>query len=136
MKNLTTAIFGRLAGSALNTSIGGRMYKGRAPQGATWPYIVYFVVSDVPDNTFTDSIEDVTFQFSIFSNTSGTTEIEDIFTNLKTLYDDTTFTVTANTMYWMVREHAAIISIDDETEPGTGQYWMYTVDYNILMKKN
>ena len=82
MKALTTTIYGRMAGTALETSIGGRLYKNRAPQGVTAPYIVFFVVSDVYTPTFTEDIEQVIIQFSIFSEASGTTEIEDIYNNL------------------------------------------------------
>ena len=88
MKALTTALYGKLAGSALNTSIGGRLYKGRAPSGATYPYVIYRIVSDVPINTFQENLERVLIQFSIYSTASGSTEVEDIYSDLKTLYDD------------------------------------------------
>lgn len=136
MKALSAGIFTKFTGSAFSTSIGGRLYKGRAPQGVVWPYAVYFVVDDSPADTFTDSIEDVLVQFSLFSSASGTTEIEDIFTSLKALFDNSSFTVTGNTLIEMERQSASLTSIDADTEAGTGEYWMYVVEYRVTMQKN
>jgi len=136
MKNLTTAIYGKISASAFSTSIGGRMYKARAPQGVTWPYVVYDMISDMPSDTFAERLEDVLIQFSIFSSASGTTEIEDILTNLKTLYDYCSLTITGNTHLFMERHNATFMSGELDVEDGGGQYYQYTVDYYIMMKKN
>jgi hypothetical protein len=136
VKNLSDAIKSKFTGSSFSTSIGGRFYKGRAPQKPTWPYAVYFIISDVPRNTFTDRIEDVIIQFSIFSSASGSTEIEDIFTNLKSLFDFCTLAITGNTHLEMERQGASLTSGELDIAEGTGEYWQYDVDYNVLMKKN
>jgi hypothetical protein len=136
MKNLTTALYSKIAGSDFSTSIGGRLYKSRAPQGVTWPFVVYYIISDMPRDTFTERIEDVLIQFSIFSSASGTTEIEDIFTNLKTLFDYCSLTITGNTHLLMERANASLTSGELDVSEGGGQYYQYTVDYNIMMKKN
>ena len=138
MKNLSAAIYSKVTGSAFSTSIGGRFYKGRAPQGATWPYAVYYIISDVPDNTFTDSIEDVIVQFTIFSKASGTTEILDIAANMESLFDDSTFSVTGNTLVMMLRTggNGDPRSVFDDTEGGEGLYWQLDTDYNVILKRN
>lgn len=134
MKALSTAIYGKLSGSALASHIGTRLYKGRAPEGATYPYIVYMIVSDVPENTFTENLESVLIQFSIFSITSGSTEVEDIYTDLKALYDDCTMTITGETLLYMLREHATLMVEDHTTTSGTVQAWHYAVDYSLMTK--
>lgn len=134
MKALTTAIYGKLAGSTLSTAIGGRLYKGRAVDGATYPYIVYKVVSDVPENTFREYLERVVIQFSLFSSASGTTEIEDMFGYLKALYDDCNFSITGQTLLWMRRSNAGLFVEDHTTVSGTVQVWHYAVDYSIMVK--
>lgn len=48
MINLTTAIYSKFSGSALSTDVGGRMFKLEAPQDTEMPYVVFFVVSNVP----------------------------------------------------------------------------------------
>ena len=134
MKVLTTAIYGKLSGSALAAHIGTRLYKGRAPEGATYPYIVYMLVANAPDNTFTENLEDVLIQFSCFSSASGSTEIEDIYTDLKTLYDDCTMTITGSTFLYMQRTNASLMVEDHTTTGGLIQVWHYAVDYNIKTK--
>ena len=138
MKSLTTAIYGKIAGSAFSASIGGRLYKVGAPQNPTWPYAVFFVVTDSPDDTFTDHIEDVLIQFSLFSNDpSSTSEIEDMATNLKSLFDNTAFAVTGNTMIEMERQPSGGITQEfEETPTGTQRYFQCDIEYRVTMQKN
>ncbi len=132
MLNLTTAIYGRLAGSALSAHISNRLYKGQAPAGAEYPYAVFMVVTDTPDHTFSEDFENVIVQFSLFSITSGTTEIENCYTDLKTLYDEKPFTVTGSTLVWM-RRGTTVFQVEDHTTPtGTQRVWAYHCDFEIL----
>lgn len=136
MKNLSTALFTKITGSAFSTSIGGRLYKGRAPQGVVWPYAAYFVVSDVPQDTFTDKLEEVLIQFSVFSAASGSTEIEDIVANLKSLFDNCSLAITGNTHITMNRQGSSLTSTPADTEAGTGEYWQADVEYEVTMQKS
>jgi hypothetical protein len=131
MKNLTTAIYGKLSGSALETAIGGRLFKGQAPEGTDYPYVVFFVASDVPERTFTEDYENVIVQFSLFSIASGTTEIEDIYSDLKTLYDEQSFSITGSTLIWMRRSQAVFLVEDHTTPSGTQSVWHYAVDFDV-----
>ncbi len=137
MKLLTTAIFAKISGDALSTAIGGRLFKGRADQDAEYPYVVFMVVSDVPYKTFGRNYEDVLIQFSIFSATSGSTEIEDIFTHLTTLFDECDLVRSGETTIYMVRTNATMW-IEDHTLPpphtGTRKAWHYAVDYDLRIK--
>lgn len=136
MKSLTTAIYGQLAGSSLYSDIGGRMFKGRAPEGTDFPYVVYFVVSDVTDLTFTENYEDVLIQFSLFSNASSSGEIEDMFAHLKELYDECALTIpavshdVAATLVWMKRANVQFM-VEDH---GTTEVNHYAVDYFVKIK--
>ena len=134
MKALSTAIYGKLAGSALNTDIGGRLYKGRAPQSPTFPYVVYMLISDVPDNTFVERMEDVLMQFSLFSSASSSGEVEDMYTHLKALYDDCSLTITGETFIWMKRQNAILMVEDYTTLEGNVSIWHYAVDYSIYTR--
>jgi hypothetical protein len=132
MLNLTQAIWGQLSGSSLETAIGGRMYKGQAPDGTEYPYVVYQVVTNTPDHTFSEDFENTIIQFSLFSSASGTTEIEGMYSNLKTLYDEQPFSVTGSTLIWMKRTNAAFI-VDEHTTPsGTQRVFAYHVDFETL----
>ena len=132
MKNLTTAIYGRLSGSALAARINSRMFKGQAPEGTDYPYIVYMVVTDTPNHTFTEDFENVLVQFSLFSITSGTTEVENMYTDLKTLYDEKSFSITGSTLVWMRRSNANFIVEDHTTPTGTQKVWAWHVDFEVL----
>ena len=135
MLNLTTAIYGKIAGSAFSTAIGGRLRKGQAEDGIEFPYSVYFVVSGSPDNAFQMHYEDVTVQFSLFSSASGSTEIEGMFTNLKALYDDCILSPTSETVIYMKRVNYTGANKEDHITPtGTQSVWAYHVDYNIFVK--
>lgn len=133
---MSTALFTKFTGSAFSTSIGGRLYKGRAPQNPTWPYAVYFIISDVPRDTFTEKLEEVLIQFSVFSQASGSTEIEDIVANLKALYDNCLLTITSNTCIQMERQNASLVSGEADVTTGTGEYWQADVEYEVIMQKN
>jgi len=132
LKNLTTAIWGQLAGSAFSTDIGGRLFKGQAPPGTSYPYAIYLVVTDVPQRTFTELYEEVLVQFSLFSTASGTTEVENMYTDLKTLYDEKPFTITGSTLIWMRRSNTSFIVEDHTTPTGTQQVFAYHCDFEVL----
>lgn len=135
MKALSTAIFGKCAvGTTLHTAIGGRLYKGRAPEGAAYPYAVFLLVSDVSDPTFTEQLEDVVIQFSLFSSASSSGQIEDIFAALKVLYDDCELTITGETLLYMRRQNATLFAEEHTTPDGTVEVWHYAVDYALMTK--
>lgn len=136
MLELSKAIFGKLSGSALASHIGNRLYKGRAPERAEYPYIVYLIVSNAPWKTFSENFEETIIQFSLFSSTSGSTEIEDMYEDLITLYDECAMTVTGSTLVWMKRQNATLMIEDHTTSAGTEQVWHYAVDYEVLTSLN
>ena len=132
MKILTTALYGKFAGSTLETAVNGRLFKGRAPEGAEYPYVVFFLVSDTPDWTFKNSFEYALVQFSLFSSASSSGEVEDMYTYLKTLYDDCSLTLAGSVLTWMKRQQATLTVEDHTTAAGTTEVWHYAVDYDIL----
>lgn len=131
MKAVTTAIFSKFSGSALDTAIGGRLYEEEAPYGAEYPYATYGNVSNVPDNVFAKHGEEMRFQFNLFSAASSSGEVKDLFGYLKALYDDCDLSITGQTHICMRRE-LAFLAVEDYTTPaGTQKVWHYVVDYEI-----
>lgn len=118
----------------LYTDIGGRMFKGQAPAGAEYPYVVFLIVSDVPDNVFNRLGETVLIQFSLFSKSLSANEIEDMYSHLKTIFDECAMTVTGATMLWMRRVNASLMVEDHTVADGTQQVWHYVVDYEITIQ--
>ena len=139
MKNLATAIttkFTAAPGGVHNsfyTDIGGRFYRGRAPARTQYPYAVYLLpISDVPEKTFTEDYENVLIQFSLFSDSSSSSEVEDMFTYLKALYDECSLTITGSTLVWMKRGNATLADEEHTTPSGTTKVWAYHIEYEIL----
>ena len=129
MRNFTEALYTKTAGSAFMTSIGGRFYENEATEGAEFPYCCYLIVSDIPYRVFQKTMEDFLIQFSIFSAASSSGEIKDIYANLKSLYDDCSFSITGSTLIYMQRENT--VTMRDEVTTGV---WHYAVDYSILTR--
>jgi len=75
-------------------------------------------------------------QFSLFSKASGSTEIEDMYTHLKALYDDCAMTITGYALEWMKRENATLIPEDITTPDGTQRVWHYAVDYSVWIQES
>lgn len=136
MDALLTAIYSKLTGSALSSDVGGRIYLDEAPPGCEFPYIVFFIVSGVPDNAFNKSGESVTIQYSMFSASSGAAEITDMFNDLTALYDDVQLTVTGYNM--IVMERQSLITMVDkvETADGTQTVKHWAVDYEAVIQKS
>lgn len=135
MKNLTTAIFGKLAGSTFSTDIGGRLFKGEAPKGAEYPYAVYMIVSNTPEYPGGKTIERYLVQFSLFSAASGSTEVETMLTDLRALYDDCALTITGNTSIYFIRGNLSPMREEHTTPAGTVGVWHYVQEYAGWMVK-
>ena len=136
MKALSAAIYAKISGSFFSTAIGGRFYKGRAPENATYPYAVFSLVSDDPGRVWGADVQDSLWQFDLYSSTSSSSEVEDLYIALKALYDDCTLTVTGATFGKMERQHAELIVEDITQTSGEAQIWHYAVDYNIVTVKS
>jgi hypothetical protein len=141
MKNFYTALmtkFTATSGGSHNDfyqSVNGRLFNTVAPDGAELPYCVFTHVSSVPDNTFSEDIDDVLIQFSIFSASGDETEALNAMENLKALYDDCTLSISSATLVQFTRGPEGLEIEDDDTPSGTQKYWHYHVDYNAVVRK-
>jgi hypothetical protein len=109
--------------STLSSDVAGRIFLDEAPQEAEKPYVVFFIVSDVPEKTFTEDFENIIIQFSLFSDSEGAAEITTMYNDLKTLFDECTFSITASTLIWTNR-----VNLTTMFEDGV-RHW--AVDYEI-----
>jgi len=79
--------FSATTGSGFYNDIGGRMYLNIAPQESSFPYAVYFSVTDDNDPDFTDDHEDIEIQFNIFTQNNSALEAGQLLESLKTMFD-------------------------------------------------
>ena len=119
-----------------NTDVSGRLFFGAAPDGMEMPYAIFFYVSDVDEDTFTENMKEVYVQFSLFSGDSSPANILKADKDLTALFKDTIFTVTGWTVVTMRRiSGSGPINVPADTEAGTGKYWQFDSDYTILISK-
>jgi len=136
MNNLISAIYTKITTgpSSLYNDVGGRVYLDQAPDDAQFPYVVFLIVVDTPDNVFGKLGEEVAIQFSLFSSSSSVTEISTMYTDLKTLFDDVKLTVTSSTMFIMQRERLVTMMEEMVTESGTQRVKHWAVDYTTYLQ--
>lgn len=141
MKNFYTGLmtyFNAAPGSVHNsfwTAIGGRMFNTVAPEDTTLPYCVFTHVAGVQSDTFTEDMDEVTLQFSIFSEGSSSGEVHDAMTACKALFDGCSFQVTSGVVVQFMRGVDGLIIEDYETESGSQRIWHYHVDYRVIVRK-
>lgn len=136
MNHLITAITNKLSGSALSTSVGGRIYLDRAPQGAVYPHVVFFIVSGVPERTFTEEYENVLIQFSLFSASKSATEITTMYANLDTLFDECALTITGSTLVRMSRRNLTTMVEDIQMKNSTVEVKHWAIDFEVKTSLN
>jgi len=133
--NILTALMSKFSGSAFSSDVGGRIYLDEAPEGAEFPYCVFFIVSSVPEDTFTEEIENTLIQFSLFSTSKGATEITTMYNDLKTLLKDASLTVTGKTSVWLRQDNLTTMIDEITTSEGTSAVKHWAVDYSILVQE-
>ena len=111
-----------IANAALQTKLGGastdyKIYNTLAPQTSSCPYIVFGVLTDMPDGTFTHSgaIEDMTFYVNIFSETSPENILE-IVDLVAAAMDNASLTISGYTAMKCMREYVGSVIYDSDTE--------------------
>ena len=134
MNNVRKAIYNKYnasTGHGAYTNVEGRFYYGKAPQSATFPYIVFFDVADVNEVDFTDEREDLTLQFNIFSQNNSPTQAETILTGLRSLFDDCSLTVTDWRHLYMQRQNTYPNNDYAQVPPVHG----FSIEYDVLIEK-
>jgi len=122
--------------SAFKTAIGGRVYQVRAPQTPTYPFVIFFFVSDVPDYYFTapsdnkQVIFNVQFQFNVYSKSTSVGEVNTIADALVDRFDFASLTVSGYNVFKLERT-AKYPPVWIEEIQG----FVSSVVYNIQMKK-
>ena len=134
MKELIKGIFTKMSGSALSTSVGGRLFINPAPEGSEFPYVVVDVVTSSPEDAFSLDIEDTLVQFSIYSTDMSVVEIADIYELVKALFKDTRLTITGDTNVEFSQNNLVTMA-DDLTAPsGISFIRHWAVEYNVVVQ--
>ena len=135
MNYLYSAIMTKTASSTLSTDVGGRIYHGQAPDGAEFPYVVFNVISNLPEYPGGATMDEYLMEFSIYSVSQGETEVTTILTDLRTLFDNCTLTITGSTLVYFIRGNFTEIIEEITTPTGTGSVKHYAQEYNLITVK-
>lgn len=135
MNALAAAIITKAASSDFLNAIGGRFRNGRAEDGEQYPYCVFLLpVSADPVwlSTFTEDIEDLVIQFSIFSALHAPSEAWTIHGYLNALFEECTLTITGSNLIHMARNNTTYIPEDHTVLGGLQRVHHVAVDYRII----
>ena len=119
---------------ALRASLTNGLFAYEPPQGTEFPYVTYFLVSDVPWDRLVERGEDALIQFDIFSKKSTTTvdpatEACELYDLLDAVYDECYLTITGYTHVSIKREFAELPPPDEDS------VYQYSITYRILIEK-
>jgi len=132
MQVLFEGIYDEFTGStgagSLYVELGGRLHFTEAPQGQTYPYGVYHLISNVPSWTFDADMENYLIQFNLYSEESSSTEINTAFSALTDLYDWCDLDIDGYSHIYMKRE---ISNLTRENN-----IWNYFVQYRLEVQKD
>lgn len=138
MNPLFQAIYNKYnvsTGHGAYTSVSGRFYHNVAPQGVTFPYVVYFEVTNIDDLYFAEEQENFLIQFDIYSQAKSQNrsalEAGQIFENFKSLFDNCILTVTDWRHIGFQRDLTIPNNDFTQDPPVLG----YSVQYDVLIEK-
>ena len=135
MNELFKAIYGHFAElieavhNDFYIGIGGRLYYGQAPQECAKPYAVFFGVSSVPNDTFSEVIDDISIQFNIYSDLRSYTEAGSLQKKCRTLYDGATLEVVENRDITLMRSLSVPPWKEDEAT------WIASIEFENLIQE-
>lgn len=136
MKELAIAICTRFGSDPMSSTF-TKIYNTAAPNSAVFPYLVFTIISNTRDMTFTEDFEECMVQFDIYSDKKSPVQVSDLFKllkgdrNLQTGFDFAEFNVTDYTLLRFRREEASLQRWDIEGK----KVWNYTVTYSVLLEK-
>lgn len=112
--------------------IAGDIYFEEAPQNTSFPYVVYYLISKVPEYYLDEkTFEEVIIQFSIYDDDKSASDIMTYYAELVGDFDHaSSISVTGYTVLNFEREFE---NLDRDIENGI---WHYSIRYRCLLQKN
>ena len=132
MTALETAIVTAFKGNAalLAAAVGG-IHNTVATSGTAYPYVVFQIPAIKQTKTFSHDSEEIIMQFKIYTRSSSSSSLNDIWDKLTTVFDGAQLSMSGYTMVKMLRDVS--IKTKDETDE---QVWIYLVSYQILIEED
>jgi len=106
-----------------------KLFFESAPQGQSMPYVVYLMVTGMPEYTMNTLMEDDRIQFSVFSKSNSSEEVQTIAEAIMAFFDDITLTIADYTSILFERAERVPTKTPEEA-------WQYNIEYRLLNQKN
>lgn len=122
---------------ALWIAISGRLYEGQALEDTAFPFVVYSVVSETKEKTFTEEYTNTIIRFDIFSATSPA-QCRELNSLIYNLYEETDINITGSKIIWarMMNKTGGSEPEMITSGPGTPRVWHETSDYEFMTVLN
>jgi len=108
----------KFSGSALSATVGGRIWRDRAKQNETMPYIVFTSISNINADTYKENLEYHHIMFYIYTNDinpdTASTGLDALESALRTLFDNQVLTVSGWTNLMMRWVGTRVANSEDE----------------------
>ncbi len=112
----------------------------KAPPGTSLSngdYACFQILNDVDDDTFTENMVNVFLQFSLFSGNDSASDLTTIDSNLSIMIKDKTWPMDGATVVHSLRKQGdGPDIIYSDLEAGTEEYWLTTIDYEVLINRD
>ncbi len=108
--------------------LAGGLYFYRAPLNVGYPYAVYFFISSIEEDTFTDVSENSLIQFNIFSNESSAEKLLALTEYFEQKYNWVNPGMESYTNVYFKPELKELLFADD--------VWQYSIQYRLLNERN
>lgn len=126
---LITGIYNELNVSSITDLVTG-VFHFKAPQGQDYPFITYFIVSDISDDTFDMWRDDILLQIDIWSDSNSATEVGNIAEAIAARMDEASISAIGYSVYFCQRGATRLLY---EIEP---KIFHKLLEYRILMEKS
>jgi hypothetical protein len=137
---LAISIKAKIVGSDFENSINGRFYDGGIQEKTDYPcsaMILPMAEDMLSERTFTEDVEEISIQFSVFSNTPySKKEVRSTKKQLTKLFDECDLTILGWNLIYIRRTNANLMREIHDTKSGVPEVWHYAVDYSILLEKD
>ena len=117
-------------GATLRAANPGGLWRERAPQKTTYPFIVMHHLGGGQKDTFKEYIEHMTIQFNVYDDSANDDKIDDISSKLMALFDWCALTITGYTHVVCQRTFSQSFRNEEEN------IWQYVIQYYIEAQKS
>ena len=109
--------------------MGGRLYYGQALQECAKPYAVFFGIASINNDTFSETIDDISIQFNIYSDLRSFTEAGSLQKKCRALYDGVILEVVGNRDITLMRSLSIPPWKEDEDT------WIASIEFENLIQE-